>query len=43
MSSAKANGGRTSAQNVGSSGVRKVHSRHTWVKSLPFFKLNYPN
>lgn len=36
MASAKAKGGRSSAQNIDSVGVRKIHSRHTWVKSFLF-------
>jgi hypothetical protein len=34
MSSAKAKGGRSAAQNADSVGVRKIHSRHTWVNLI---------
>ncbi|CAF3319517.1 unnamed protein product, partial [Rotaria sp. Silwood2] len=30
MSSAKVKSSRSSAQNVDSPGIRKIHSRHTW-------------
>ena len=36
MSSSKGKGGRSSAQNIETPGVRKIHSRHTWVKSFLF-------
>lgn len=32
MSTGKAKGTRSTAQNLDSVGVRKIHSRHTWVE-----------
>jgi hypothetical protein len=37
MASAKDKGGRSSALKNDSPGIRKIHSRHTWVKSSPRF------
>lgn len=39
MSSAKDKGGRSSALKNDTPGIRKIHSRHTWVKSSDYINL----
>ncbi len=39
MASAKDKGGRASALKNDTPGIRKIHSRHTWVKSSSRFSI----
>lgn len=41
MSSAKDKGGRSSALKNDTPGIRKIHSRHTWVKKLIYIFRKY--